>query len=128
MLKLTRTRFSPQGIFGEITKEGVHICYTLEHSFDSKPALPAGIYTCKRGLHQLATMAQNFVTFEVQNVPGHTGILFHTGNVNGDSLGCILVGEKVKGDVLLQSRAAFSTFMTLLARTTDFQLEVVDEA
>lgn len=123
-ITLTRTRYDADGIFGELTNGTKHICYTLEHSFDSVPAVPAGTYTCKRGQHSLAGMANNFITFEVQNVPGHTGILFHTGNVNRDSEGCILVGQAIKGSVLLESRLAFASFMELLDRLPTFTLEV----
>ena len=123
-LTLTRARFEADGIFGELTNGDKHVCYTLEHSFDSVPAVPAGTYTCKRGQHRLGGMANNFITFEVQNVPGHTGILFHTGNTNRDSEGCILLGQQIKGAVLLNSRPAFASFMELLDRLPQFTLEV----
>ena len=123
-LTLKRDRFAHDGIFGTLTNGETVVCRTLEHSFDSQPALPAGTYTCKRGTHMLAGMSQNFITFEVQNVPGHTGILFHTGNTNRDSEGCILVGETIKGNLLLNSRPAFATFMTLCDRLPQFTLNV----
>lgn len=123
-LSLTRTRFDHDGIFGELKDGDKHVCYTLEHSFDCEPAVPAGTYTCRRGTHHLGGMANNFITFEVQNVPGHTGILFHTGNTNRDSEGCILLGQSVKGSVLLNSRPAFATFMELLERLPEFTLTV----
>ena len=72
----------------------------------------------------LAGMSQNFITFEVQNVPGHTGILFHTGNTNRDSEGCILLGSLIKGNILLNSRPAFAKFMELLGNLPQFTLEV----
>ena len=46
----------------------------------------------------------------INNVPGWTGCLIHSGNTNKDTLGCILVGEnKEKGKVI----NSFSTFKRL---------------
>jgi len=33
--------------------------------------------------------------YELQNVPGHTGILIHVGNIVANTLGCILLGEVI---------------------------------
>ena len=46
----------------------------------------------------------------INNVPGWTGCLIHSGNTNKDTLGCVLVGEnKEKGKVI----NSFSTFKRL---------------
>lgn len=95
-LVLTRKYFRPDGIFGVLSDENqTPLAVTLEHSYQGVPKVPPGVYTCKRGLHSLPHRTP-FETFEVQNVPDHTGILFHMGNFNCDSEGCILLGHQIQ--------------------------------
>lgn len=134
---LTRLEYLSSGIFGTLsTDDGVLICQTLEHSYpvcipssiqaSYAPKLPKGIYTCLRGEHLLKGMAHPFITFEVTGVPGHTGILFHRGNLNADSEGCILLGMERESNVeVLGSKIAFNTFLNLLGSVETFQLTVV---
>jgi hypothetical protein len=126
---LKRLRFTPDGIFGELrTEAGDLFCQTLEHAFLSgdgwTPAVPVGTYTCVRGTHQLAGHAQPFETFEVTHVPGHTGILFHKGNWNADSSGCILLGLEAEEKMILESERAFDRFMDLQKGLASFNLVV----
>lgn len=134
-LKLYRNMDRSDGIFGYITDENDTLLYkTLEHSYidykgDYSPKLPIGTYTCVRGQHQLHSMKQPFTTFEVTNVPGHVGILFHVGNYNGDSDGCILLGTSVSvmdngGLMLDSSKVAFDKFMDAQKNCDSFTLEV----
>jgi hypothetical protein len=64
----------------------------------------------------------------VTGVAGHTGLLFHWGNWNRDSDGCILTGEafadSAKGEMVTNSRASFARFMALQDGFDSFQLEV----
>lgn len=135
-LTLTRTFKSASGIFGKITDETYALVpFTLEHAYpiDTSfvPKLPIGEYTCVRGMHQLEGMHEPFETFEVTNVPGHTGILFHVGNWNQDSEGCILLGEVVvpSGPSLMLSRSkeAFENFMDYLKEIDTFLLTVQNQ-
>ena len=136
-LILKRRNYRLDGVFGELTDEqGNCICFTLERSYADlnaleaiSPKLPAGTYKCVKGPHRLKGMVQDFETFEVMNVPGHWGILFHVGNYNEDSEGCILLGEGLgtrqkNGVMLTNSKKAFAKFMTLLKDVDDFQLLV----
>ena len=68
-------------------------CKTLELGWHDneveKSCIPSGTYTVVK--HQ----SPKFGTcFHVQNVPNRSAILFHAGNFNTDTHGCILVGEQ----------------------------------
>ncbi len=130
-LILRRTRYCADGIFGELldAADGCIFLRTLEHSYASEDGafsakLPLGTYTCVRGQHQLEGMSKPFETFEVTGVPGHTGILFHTGNYNADSAGCILLGKGELTKMITDSRAAFISFLRLMDGLDTFQLTV----
>ena len=132
-LRLTRSDKLITGVFGVLTTDDLTvICQTLEHAYPSNtspitysPKIPPGIYTCVRGMHQLEGMTQPFETFEITNVPGHTNILFHSGNTNNDSAGCVLLGQqRLANSEILGSRLAFAAFMDKLKYIDSFQLTV----
>lgn len=136
-LILKNTVYSDQGIFGTLNNEdGSEICKTLQHAYDSGlgtgsyvPKLPPGTYQCVRGEHQLLH-GLPFETFEITGVPGHTGVLFHIGNYNADSEGCVLLGSTISPDdqnptMIQNSAVAFEAFMRLLAGIDSFILEVM---
>jgi len=132
---LIRTDFQSEGIFGILTMASGVQFHTLEHAFPNLsgdgraaflPAIPlSGTFQCLRGLHQLEGMSSRFIAFELQNVPNHSGILIHVGNCNDDSSGCILIGQSRHGNLIMNSRQAFSDFMELQVRTTQFSLEIM---
>jgi Family of unknown function (DUF5675) len=130
-MKLVRNIFDRDGIFGTLfDAEGDQVAITLEHSFNGLPKLPAGSYRCARGKHSLHSNPTPFETFEVMDVPNHTGILFHVGNFNDDSNGCILLGRvcigSEKGRMITSSRATFERFMLDLDGAESFTLTVED--
>lgn len=132
----------PDGIFGEMLDEnGNEICVTLEHSWsDGKgglwvPKLATGTYDCELGSHQLKGMAEPFQTFQIMNVPNFlglpvNGILFHPGNFDDDSEGCVLLGQDYAleadkfTEMITASRATFQKFMALQAGISRFTLAV----
>ncbi len=138
-LTLTRKEYRPDGIFSTLTgDEGQTIAHTLEHSYATGPALvnafgwapkiPNGTYTCRRSMHRLHGMDHDFETFEITGVEGHQNLLFHWGNYNGDSEGCVLTGqsEAVVGGVhmVTASKATFAALMALQDGLETFQLTV----
>ena len=65
----------------------------------------------------------------MMKVKGHYGILFHVGNYNEDSEGCILLGTgfgntSSKGKMITASKQAFKQFMEMLKETDLFTLIV----
>ena len=115
-MRLDRLQRRREGIFGDLSINGEHLAQTLEHAYESAdgqfyPKVPAGTYTCKRGAHRLH------------------GILFHCGNFNRDSEGCVLLGNSVtkqeNGEQMLTgSKDAFARFMARLEGQETFELTV----
>ena len=102
MIKATLTRnygsFQTPGTF-RVYKDDTEVfkCLTLELPYkNNKPeisCIPEGLYTVKK-----ITRPDGRPGLHVQDVPGRTAILIHTGNFaagdHPDILGCILVGLK----------------------------------
>jgi hypothetical protein len=131
-LKLINKEFRPDGIFGQLLAEdGSQLAVTLTHSYENKSKTPDGTYTCRRGNHRLHSMTHDFETFEIENVFGATGILFHWGNFNRDSEGCFLLGKEidqtpVKGiQMITESSHTFASFMEKMTGIDEFELEIV---
>jgi hypothetical protein len=131
-LLLKRFSFTENGIFGQLFDEQSNIvAYTLEHAYQADegsstwtPKIPAGQYTCQRGQHQLGGMVAPFETFQVMDVPGHTNILLHCGNLEKDSSGCILLGSGILGSALTESRKAFASFMAIEDGLESFVIKI----
>ena len=129
---LHRTAFMVTGVFGTLMdSNNKQLAVTLEHSYAGEHGLftakiPNGVYTCKRSSHRLEGMDHDFVTFQVMDVPGYTNILFHWGNFNKDSEGCILMGQEVLQDysMITNSKATWQAFMDRLADEDQFELIV----
>ena len=94
-------------------------------TLEDKP-IPAGHYTVK--LMPAEANPKHGECFEVQNVPGRTDILFHSGNDVDDSEGCILVGYGFSEfqHAITSSRVAYRRFRRFLANVREFQLDIVD--
>jgi hypothetical protein len=138
ILRLERSYFGHDGIVGFLVNNELDdFCVTLEHAYDSGhgdgsycPKLPEGTYECQLGTHRLHDGIP-FQTYEILGVTGHDNILFHAGNYNKDSDGCVLVGEKQvlqqNGDIMVtNSRETFKKFMEYLKNVEKFTLIVVD--
>jgi|GEM_PF-3477331 len=132
---LQRRLYHIDGIISDATDTdtGRAVATTLEHSYPGlTPKVPAGEYTCVRGTHQLHNGVP-FETFEVTGVDGHSGILFHQGNFNDDSEGCILVGRSLaQGEhngepcaMITESKTTFFLFMQDQKDVDEFTLTVV---
>lgn len=131
-LTLRRKDFTIDGIFGVLENEsGQIIAATLEHAYPYdcfgglfKSKIPNGIYICQRGMHTLERIKEPFETFEITGVVGHTHILFHVGNTNMDSEGCVLLGTEKWNEMVIKSRDAFNKFMQLQTDVNIFSLVV----
>ena len=127
---LKRIALTEMGTFGGLLHKRVPFALTLEREWkDNQPnisCIPVGEYECKR------VKSPKFGnTFEVTNVPGRSHILFHKGNLQDDSYGCILVGGQygnLRGKPgVLASRKGFSEFLEELAGVDFFQLTIIED-
>lgn len=134
-LILQRTNTDNQGTFGELKDiNGKLMAYTAEHAYQQDdgswaPKVPVGTYTCQRGQHQLESMKQPFITFQVMDVPGHSNILLHAGNwPQKDSDGCILLGDAITdsatGKMVTNSKVTWTDFMALETGLDTFSLTI----
>lgn len=124
--RLIRVEDSPQGALGVLLLDKEVFACTLEpDSADpSKGHIKPGVYDCLR-FH--GTKWPN--TFEIK-VPGHTAVLFHAGNVEADTMMCVLLGSsfgKLKGQrAVLNSGMTFKEFLERTKSMNSFTLFVDD--
>jgi len=129
-IDVVRLEKSEDGTFGVLRVEGEVFCVTLEPpdrgNRVGESCIPVGKYDCRK------VESPSFgPTFEVTGVPGRSHILFHQGNVAGDTEGCILLGRNygVLGGErgVTQSRSAFREFLARFEGRHDFRFEVSEQ-
>jgi len=112
--ELIRLEKSEQGFIGILKLDKAVFCLTLE---PDTTFIEPGCYHCQR-FH--GTKWPD--TFEIE-VIGHTEVLFHAGNTEADTKGCVLLGSsvgKLRGDrAVLNSGVTFNQFMEA-TRDRDF--------
>jgi hypothetical protein len=124
--RLKRGIINEHGVFGGwISPDGDLLAVTLEHAYlDSDgnvfAKIPVGQYTCRRRL----SPKFGYDVFELIDVPGHNFVEIHRGNVNADSDGCILLGNNIENDQIMNSKVTFERFMNLMEGVNEFQLDV----
>ena len=132
-LLLIRNNYTKDGVYGVLYQDPSRkiLAHTLEHAYlddngNVFSKIPDGAYSCVRGKHRLSSSPVVFETFEITGIPNHTNILFHVGNYNRDSEGCVLLGLQVSmpQKMILNSKQAFSDFMSLQQDVDEFTLTV----
>ena len=65
-------------------------------------------------------------TFKILKVPGRTDVVFHTGNKQNDTAGCILIGDwrYSTKNKLINSQVTFRAFMMMLTGFDEFHLTI----
>lgn len=102
-------------------------CFTLEPSDQLNApflsSIPAQQYFCGR-----YTSSKYPDTWQVMGVPGRNKILFHSGNTDDDTEGCILLGQTVGrllGErAILNSGKTFEGFKKRLSKYNEFHLTI----
>lgn len=125
LFTLKRIADTENGTFGVLFDESEPFAVTVERRWlnnkKGESCIPNGEYVCKR------IQSPKFGdTFEVTNVNGRDAILFHKGNLQDDSHGCILVGEnfaRLNGKTsIAASGEGFAEFKDRLKDQNDFKL------
>lgn len=93
ILTIKRVSIIPKCTLGVLMDElQIPICVTLENPWiDNKPmvsCIPSGQYICN-----VIDSPKYGKSFEVKEVPNRTHILFHKGNIEKNTKGCILLGQ-----------------------------------
>ncbi len=138
--RIRRFAESKDGTFGHFEIADESVFDTLEEEgLDNQrniSRIPAGTYLCKRTIYH----KHGFGTFEITGVPDRDRILFHPGNTEEDTQGCVLVGqgfgllsvmdedtgEWVDKMAVYHSQRSFREFMALFADVDEFELEITD--
>jgi len=104
-LQVIRTQFGKDATNGLLFIDGVFECYTLEDQYQAvkvmhETCIPEGTYDIKfrktGGFHaKYSARYKNahYGMLHLQDVPGFTYILIHTGNTDEHTSGCLIVGE-----------------------------------
>lgn len=139
MITLEAAEISARGAFYSVRDAERFLFWVATHTYQQAdgtwlPKTPAGTYTCQRGAHEIPT-GEKFDTFEVLNVPGHTGILFvHPGNLpERDSDGCFICGRALgyldnQRDVIMSRECFEKVFTPTFAGVDSFQLTIKEVA
>lgn len=133
MKRLLITRLSTgleHGTFGVMAwaEANQPLCLTLEDAWLDNQSfiscIPAGEYVCKRFYSNRFKMD----TFQVMDVRGRTYILIHKGNLDDDTEGCILVGERFgslpRGKAILGSSKAWERLWSQIKDLDEFLLSI----
>lgn len=138
ILRIQRVASTKHGTFGVILRDGVPFALTLERPWAnnqrSKSCIRAGKYAvlrCKASPDYGFSDSPKFGnTFQVMNVPGRSHILFHKGNLDDDTHGCILLGEQygvLRGQpAILASGPGFKEFLGIMATKNEFDLVITE--
>lgn len=115
------------GTFGVLKINKMVFCVTLEPRDELNApfisSIPAQQYMCTR-----VDSNRYGLTWKIDNVPGRTFILFHPGNVDEHTEGCILLAQhfgKLRGDrAVLNSGVTFKNFMNVTSDRVKLHLTV----
>jgi len=125
--EIIRLEESIQGTIGVLKINKEVFCFTLEppdHENErNKSSIPTGQYTCRPWQSH-----RHGDTWAVTDVYRRSGILFHAGNVVGNTSGCILLGDtvgKLAGNrAVLNSGNTFVKFLEAMRDEDEFYLTV----
>ena len=125
-MKLEIIRFSSHsdstlGLLFDITEVRKFLCFTIEDEgrdtkIKGETRIPAGTYELKLrkegGYHQryvkkYGSMHKGMI--HVQDVPGFTYILWHTGNTDEHTMGCLLLGDTSQQNITKEGFIGAST-------------------
>jgi len=125
---LVRVAVHESGCYGVLTEtDAPPFATTLERTYSLPEGkqhvkIPPGLWTCRRTYFNRG----GYWTYEIAGVPGHSRLLFHKGNAETDSEGCVLLGSAFATAWLgvTASAMAFNEFMRRARERPYFLLDV----
>lgn len=123
-LELKTVAVLEEGCFSVLLWDGIPFAVSVERTFENRTTvLMNGKYLCKKDFYHKG----GYPTYEIA-VEGHDRVLFHKGNVETDSEGCVLVAEKfgaLNGKLAVaESKEGFSELMFLASGLDSFGMQV----
>jgi hypothetical protein len=115
------------GTFGVLLDGFIPFCVAIEREWRNNQknvsCFPDGDYVCQR------VLSPKFGdTFEITNIPNRTHCLFHKGNIDDDSHGCVILGEQYESVLdsygVVSSGKAFKEFLDRTKDMNSFMLHV----
>jgi hypothetical protein len=122
-LLLQRGKSNDECTIGELFVEGQHQCWTLEDVVRERPGIPVSEWKIPKQTAIPSGTYQVKLTYSpkyqrvmplIDGVEGFTGIRIHSGNVDKDTEGCILVGRQKQEKSISESRLAFQALFQKL--------------
>ena len=115
-----------------LSHEGTPFALTLErpwiNNIPNESCIPIGLYDCKK--YHSPRHGNTYEILNVLNRGNGEAIIFHKGNTDTDSKGCILIGEQfelINGKPgILRSGDGFNEFITKLNGINWFKLLIVN--
>mgnify|MGYP003625151948 CR=1 len=113
-LLIIRDTFTDESTIGELFLNGERLCDTLENPWlDNQKnisCIPVGKYPVRLRLAR-ESATKNYLHLLIQDVPNRNYVLFHRGNTNADTQGCVLVGLGSQQDFVSNSVLAMDLLM-----------------
>ena len=113
-LLIIRDTFTDESTIGELFLNGERLCDTLENPWlDNQKnisCIPVGEYPVRLRLAR-ESATKNYLHLLIQDVPNRNYVLFHRGNTNADTQGCVLVGLGSQQDFVSNSVLAMDLLM-----------------
>ena len=113
-LLIIRDTFTDESTIGELFLNGERVCDTLENPWlDNQKnisCIPVGEYPVRLRLAR-ESATKNYLHLLIQDVPNRNYVLFHRGNTNADTQGCVLVGLGSQQDFVSNSVLAMDLLM-----------------
>lgn len=117
ILQLKRKIFTDDSTIGELSIDGIFVCYTLEDKVrltkvQNVTAIPYGKYEV---IINFSNRFQQYMPLLLK-VPGYEGVRIHSGNKSTDTEGCILVGSSKSLNFIGNSRATYKTLFAKMKK------------
>lgn len=126
-ITLTRLTNRDDCTIGVLASTEKLLCFTMENPWRGNQkdisCIPDGHYWCKP--HEGTKFKETWI---VMDVPGRSGIVFHVGNTESDTRGCILPGTTVgsiqRARAVLGSGIAMEKLRNHIGLSTGFDLTI----